>query len=226
MVLMKPLRLLIVDDHDFFRRSLMLPLQMEERIEIVGTATSGDQAIGLVRSAQPDVVLMDLNMPYLSGLAAMERITPDETGPAVLVLTGVDDADSILRAFAAGAAGYLRKDMITDELLISAIFTVANGGIFFDPKTFALLRAVLPTSQPRLVEERLRLSQLSPDQSALLRLVALGYENEQIGLELQVAPKTISNRLSQIYLLLRVSNRVQAANFALRNGLADISDTL
>lgn len=219
-------RILLVDDHDFFRRSLMLPLQMDERIEIVGTATSGDQAVGLLRSARPDVVLMDLNMPYLSGLAAMERITPAAAAPAILVLTGVDDADSILRAFAAGAAGYLRKDMLTDEMLVSAIFTVASGGIFLDPKTFSLLRAVFPASQPRLVEERLRLTQLSPDQTALLRLVALGYENEQIGLELQVAAKTVSNRLSQIYLQLRISNRVQAANFALRNGLVDISDTL
>ena len=223
---MKPLRLLVVDDHDFFRRSLMFPLQMEARIEVVGTATSGDQAVGLVRSARPDVVLMDLNMPYLSGLAAMERITPDEAAPAVLVLTGVDDGDSVLRAFAAGAAGYLRKDMITDEMLVSAIFTVASGGIFLDPKTFAVLRAVLPTSHPRLVEERLRLSRLSPDESALLRYVALGYDNDQIGLKLQIAAKTASNRLSQIYLHLRVGNRVQASNLALRNGLVDINDTL
>lgn len=223
---MEPCRILLVDDHDFFRRSLMLPLQMEERIAIVGTATSGDQAIGLVRSARPDVVLMDLNMPYLSGLAAMERITPQDHAPAILVLTGLDDGDSVLRAFAAGAAGYLRKDMITDEMLISAIFTVASGGIFLDPKTFSLLRAVLPTSQPRLVEERLRLSRLSTDESALLRFVALGYDNDQIGLELQVAAKTISNRLSQMYLKLCVANRVQAANLALRNGLVDINDTL
>ena len=223
---MNPVRLLLVDDHDFFRRSLMLPLQMVERIEIVGTATSGDQAIGLVRSARPDVVLMDLNMPYLSGLAAMERITPQEHAPAILVLTGVDDGDSVLRAFAAGAAGYLRKDMITDEMLVGAIFTVASGGIFLDPKTFALLRAVLPASHPRLVEERQRLSQLSPDGSALLRYVALGYDNDQIGLKLNVASKTISNRLSQIYLQLHIGNRVQASNFALRNGLVDINDTL
>lgn len=223
---MEPCRILLVDDHDFFRRSLMLPLQMDERIKIVGTATSGDQAIGLVRSARPDVVLMDLNMPYLSGLAAMERMRPQQSAPAILVLTGVDDGESVLRAFAAGAAGYLRKDMITDDLLISAIFTVASGGIFLDPKTFALLRSTFPASHPRLAEERLRLLQLSPDESALLRFVALGYNNDQIGLKLQVSAKTISNRLSQTYLKLSVGNRVQAANFALRNGLVDINDTL
>lgn len=223
---MSTIKLLIVDDHDFFRRSLLLPLEMEERIAIVGTATSGDQAVTLARALQPDVVLMDLNMPYLSGLAAMERITPQAHAPAILVLTGVDDADSILRAFAAGASGYLRKDSISDEMLLSAIFTVASGGVFLDAKTFALLRAILPPSQPALVEERQRLVQLAPDEVELLRLVAQGYDNDQIGLQLQAAPKTISNRLGQLYLRLQVSNRVQAANFALRNGLVALAETV
>ncbi|MBX3000056.1 MAG: response regulator transcription factor [Caldilineaceae bacterium] len=222
---MVAVRLLIVDDHDFFRRSLLLPLEMEERIGIVGTATSGDQAVTLTRTLQPDVVLMDLNMPYLSGLAAMERITPRDAAPAILVLTGADDGDSVLRALAAGARGYLRKDSITDELLISAIFTVASGGIFLDAKTFSLLRASLPPSQPALIEERQRLSQLSPDDVELLRLVALGFDNDQIGLQLQVAPKTISNRLSHLYLRLGVPNRVRAANFALRNGIVALQET-
>lgn len=137
---MSTIKLLIVDDHDFFRRSLMLPLERDPRIEIVGTATSGDQAITLARSLGPDVVLMDLNMPYLSGLAATERITPQAHAPAILVLTGADDADSILRAFAAGASGYLRKDMISDEMLIGAILTVACGGVFLDARSFAQIK--------------------------------------------------------------------------------------
>ena len=222
---MSIIKLLIVDDHDFFRRSLLLPLEMEERIALVGTATSGDQAVTLTRTLQPDVVLMDLNMPYLSGLAAIERITPRDAAPAILVLTGADDGDSVLRSLAAGARGYLRKDSITDELLISAIFTVASGGIFLDVKTFSLLQASLPPSQPALVEERRRLAQFSPDDVELLRLVTLGLDNDQIGLQLQVAPKTISNRLSQIYLRLQITNRVQAANFALRNGLVALHET-
>lgn len=222
---MLPIRLLIVDDHDFFRRSLLLPLEEEARITLVGTATSGDQAVTLTRSLQPDVVLMDLNMPYLSGLAAMERITPKDAAPAILVLTGADDGESVLRAFAAGAKGYLRKDMISDDLLISAILTVAAGGIFVDAKTFSLLRVHFPASQPVLVEERKRLAYLSADDAALLRLVALGLDNDQIGQQLQVSPKTISNRLSQIYLRLGVDNRVRAANFALRHGLLALGET-
>ena len=220
------IKLLIVDDHDFFRRSIMLPLEAEAGIEIMGTATSGDQAITLSRSLRPDVILMDLNMPYLSGLAAIERIAPQERAPAILVLTGVDDAQSVLNAFAAGAQGYLRKDQITDELLLSAIFTVASGGVFLDARTFAQLRSSFPASQPRVAEEYRQRVQLNPEEQGLLRCVALGYDNEQIGQQLQITPKTVSNRLGQLYLRLQVSNRVQAANFALRNGLVKLSDTL
>jgi DNA-binding NarL/FixJ family response regulator len=220
---MFPVRLLIVDDHAFFRRSLLLPLEIEESIEIVGTATSGDQAISLARSLRPDVILMDLNMPYLSGLTATERIAPQDDAPAILVLTGVDDAQSVRDAFAAGARGYLRKDMISDELLLSAIFTVASGGFFVDPKTFGLLKIALLNSATRPLP--VPAVEISAEERMLLRLVALGYENDQIADHLSITPKTVSNRLSQLYLRLQVSNRVQAATFALRAGLATLRET-
>ena len=135
---MAPIKLLVVDDHDFFRRSIMPPLERESAFQILGTATSGEQAIDLCHRLRPDVMLMDLNMPDLSGLAAMRRLNARQGTPAILVLTGADDPQSVADAFAAGARGYLRKDMITDELLVSAIFAVASGGFFMDAKTFAL----------------------------------------------------------------------------------------
>lgn len=203
----------------------MLPLQEEEGVEITGVATDGDQAITLARKVRPDVILMDLNMPYLSGLAAMERIMPQERAPAVLVLTGLADAQSAMDAFAAGAKGYLRKDMITDELLLNGIFTVACGGVFVDATTFDLMRNSLPAGSSRVAEDTQRLPQLTAEERALLRYVALGYDNVQIAQQLQIAPKTVSNRLSQLYLRLQVTNRVQAANFALRSGLVDLRET-
>ena len=223
---MPPIKLLIVDDHDFFRRSIMPPLEMEAGFEILGTATSGEEAITLCHSLRPDVVLMDLNMPYLSGLAAMQRLGPRQGGLAILVLTGVDDPQSVNDAFTAGARGYLRKDMITDDLLVSAILTVASGGIFLDAHTFALLRHSRLANQPLGVDEHLlRQAQLTSDESAILRFVGLGYDNEQIGEQLQITPKTVSNRLSQLYTRLDVSNRVQAATLALRSGLVDLKET-
>ncbi len=140
---MAPIKLLVVDDHDFFRRSIMPPLEAEPGFQILGSATSGEQAIALCASLRPDVVLMDLNMPDLSGLTAMRRLNTRQGTPAILVLTGADDPQSITDAFAAGAQGYLRKDRITDELLVSAIFTVASGGVFMDAQTFALFGGLM-----------------------------------------------------------------------------------
>ncbi|MCL4833674.1 MAG: response regulator transcription factor [Caldilineaceae bacterium] len=138
---MASIRLLIVEDHDFFRRTIALLLGTEERIEIVGAVASGAEAIRLVSALRPDVVLMDLNLPDTPGLVVIGEVTSYDDAPAVLVLTGADEVENVLWAFAAGAAGYLRKEMVGEELLVSAIFTVACGGVFLDPKTFARLRA-------------------------------------------------------------------------------------
>lgn len=138
---MTTVRLLIVEDHDFFRRTISLLLEIEARIEIVGAAASAEQAIPLVHSLHPDVVLMDLNLPGLSGLGIIEKIVSSSHAPAILVLTGADDFESLQRSFAAGAHGFLSKEVVTEELLISAIFTVACGGVFLDARTFDLLRS-------------------------------------------------------------------------------------
>lgn len=142
---MAKIRVLIVEDHDFFRRTIALLLEMEGRIEIVGAVASGEQAIRLVSTLRPDAILMDLKLPNLSGLAVIEEIASSDGIPAILVVTGADDVESVLRAFAAGARGYLRKEMVGEELLISAIFTVVYGGIFLDVKTFMLLKTTFPS---------------------------------------------------------------------------------
>lgn len=222
---MELLRLLIVDDHSFFVRSLLPPLKESPAIEIVGIAASGDEAISLTHSLRPDVITMDLNMPYLSGLTAMERLEERGAMPGVLVLTGLDDPVQVWNAFAVGAKGFLRKDQITDELLLSAIFTVGAGGIFLDPPTFALLRTTFPADSDTAAVERQALELLAADDLVILRLVAIGRENHEIGQILHLSPKTVSNRLSRIYALLSIPNRVAAATFALRAGLLQLSDT-
>ncbi|RME57004.1 MAG: DNA-binding response regulator [Caldilineae bacterium] len=218
------IRLLIVDDHAFFVRSLMPPLEEDERIEIVGVARSGDEALALARSLRPDVITMDLNMPYLSGLAAMERLEERGRLPGVLVLTGVDEPSTVWAAFAAGARGFLRKDQITDELLLSGIYTVASGGVFLDPQTFRTLQAGFPATPEKWDAETARVAGLSPEDQALLRYVALGLDNMEIAARLHLSPKTVSNRLSLIYRRLGVASRSQAILMALRAGLARLSD--
>lgn len=139
---MAVLKLLIVDDHDFFRRSILLPLDAAGTIEVVGSALSGEQAVSLCHDLCPDVVLLDLNMSPLSGLATLAQMITQDCPPAILVLTVRDDRESIVQAFGLGARGYLRKDVLTDELLLNAIFTVASGGVFIDATTFGTLKAV------------------------------------------------------------------------------------
>ncbi len=203
----------------------MPPLEEEPAIQIVGVATSGHEALALAGALQPDVITMDLNMPYLSGLAAMERLEERDRMPGVLILTGLDDPAQVWNAFAAGARGFLRKDAITDELLLSAIFTVGSGGIFLDSSTFELLRASFPASAESAGQTRQSLVRLSSQDKAILRYVALGRENHEIGQLLDLNPKTISNRLSRIYALIGIPNRVAAATFALRAGLLDLYET-
>lgn len=136
---MATVRLLIVEDHDFFRHTIRLLLEADERIAVVGMAASGEEAIALAESQRPDVVLLDLNLASGSGLAVMQKLSVSSGRPLVLVLTGADDAQSLRGAFVAGARGYLCKDQVTDDLLISAIFAVVHGGVFVDARTFALL---------------------------------------------------------------------------------------
>jgi DNA-binding NarL/FixJ family response regulator len=143
---MATIRLLIVEDHDFFRRTIALLLETEARIVVVGSVASGEQALGLVDSLRPDIVLLDLNLPELSGLATIEQIGARADAPAILVLTGAEDVESVVRAFAAGVRGYLRKEMVGDELLLCAILTVVCGGIFLDATTFALLQSTFSAS--------------------------------------------------------------------------------
>jgi DNA-binding NarL/FixJ family response regulator len=132
-------RLLIVDDNDFFVRSILPPLQMDEQLEIVGAVASGQDALALVADLHPDVVLLDLNMSGLHGLAVTAHLNRQPHAPKILILSGADDAHSAQGAFAAGVRGYLRKDQISDDLLVSAIFAVAHGGVFVDMQTFAIL---------------------------------------------------------------------------------------
>ena len=128
----------------------MLPLEADAGSRSCGPPPPASRRSPSATDLRPDVILMDMDMPYLSGLATMERITSQEHVQAILVLTGVDDAESVLDAFAAGTQGYLREDQITDELLISAIFAVASGGVFLDACTFAQFRGSFLASRPRL----------------------------------------------------------------------------
>ena len=193
-------RVLVVDDHPLFRDGLTGLLATVPDIEVVGTAADGDSAVRHSAELAPDVVLMDLTMPGLPGLEAIRRIVALDPAPAVLVLTMVDDDDTVTAAMRIGARGYLLKGAVQEEVL-AAVRTVAAGG------------AVIGAGAARgfLAGGRGPAADLTAREAEVLALLADGRSNAEIGRELGVSLKTVQNHVSHVLAKLQVRDRTQAA---------------
>ena len=193
---------LVVDDHPLFREGLAGLLATVEDVEVVGSAGDGESAVRRTLELRPNVVLMDLNLPGVPGLEATRRIIAGTTETAVLVLTMVDDDDSVTAALQVGARGYVLKGAAQEEVL-AAIRAVAAGGAVFGP---GVAERVLsgrrgPGGNPDLTER----------EAEVLALVAQGRSNMQIAVELGVSLKTVQNHVSRVLTKLQVADRTQAA---------------
>jgi DNA-binding NarL/FixJ family response regulator len=210
-------RVLLVDDHDLFRTGLRTLLEAEG-VDVVGEARNGSDAVGEIRTLAPDVVVMDLNMPGISGVEATAKITMFAPLTRVLVLSASDQDADVMDAIVAGACGYLLKEASIDELL-AGIRAAAAGESLISPaiasKVLQRLRAAGPSAR-----EDSTASELSDRELQVLRLIANGQDNAQIAAELHISPKTVKNHISNILMKLQIENRIQAAVFAVRSGLA------
>jgi DNA-binding NarL/FixJ family response regulator len=210
------LRVLLVDDHDLFRTGLRNLLE-EQGVQIVGEAANGHDAIRCVREFAPDVVVMDLNMPGMSGVDATREITSLAPLTRVVVLTISDQDDDVMDAIVAGACGYLVKDSSIQEL-IRGITSAAIGESLISPpiaaKVLQRMRAVTVDQGA----ERIR-GELSDRELEVLRLIANGKDNSQIAEALHISPKTVKNHISNILMKLQIENRIQAAVYAVRSGI-------
>ena len=191
---------LVVDDHPLFRDGLAGLLATVDDVEVVGSAGEGEVAVRLSAELSPDVVLMDLNMPGLPGLEAIRRIVRLPDAPAVLVLTMVDDDDSVAAAMQVGARGYLLKGAVQEEVL-AALRTVAGGGAVFGAG--AARRFLSGGGRP--------VADLTEREAQVLALVADGRSNPEIAREIGVSLKTVQNHVSHVLAKLQVSDRTQAA---------------
>ena len=221
---MSSIRVLIADDHQLFRRGLRQVCELDGRFEVVGEAENGQQAVEMVRSLQPDVVLMDIEMPILNGVRATSAIISENPAVCVIILTIYQEDKHVFEAIRAGAQGYLLKD-VEEEILIEAIQTVHRGEALIDPHVAAIVLDEfrrIGGREPEIVEAE-EIAQLAETEMDILRLVAQGADNRTIAEQLSLAEKTVSNRLSDIYQKLHVSNRTQAALYALRQGWAPLS---
>ena len=204
------IRVLIADDHEVVRRGLIMFLALDAQIEIVGEAADGAEAVALARELRPDVVLMDLLMPLLDGIAATLAIRSELPDTEVIALTSVLEDASVVGAVRAGAIGYLLKDTQADALR-AAIKAAANGQVQLSPEAaMRLMREV------RAPEAREALTQRETD---VLRLVAEGRSNKDIAYALGVGEQTIKTHVSNLLSKLGVQRRTQAALHALRIGL-------
>ncbi len=204
-------RLLLVDDHELVRAGLRTFLGLQPDIEVVGEAASGEQALALVPRLAPDIVLLDLVLPGLSGLEVVRRLRAAHPAVKVIVLTSYAGEESVLPAVRAGVAGYLLKDVGPAELA-DAVRAVHAGGASLDPGVAAtVLRDV---SAPRPADA------LTPREREVLRLIARGRSNRLIARDLALSEKTVKAHVSAVLAKLGVTDRTQAALYAVRHDLA------
>jgi DNA-binding NarL/FixJ family response regulator len=211
------LRVLLVDDHDLFRTGLRNLLE-EQGVQIVGEAQAGSEALRFVRELAPDVVIMDLNMPGMSGVEATRHITGVAPLTRVLVLTISDQDADVMDAILAGACGYLLKDSSIQEL-IAGIRAAAIGESLISPNIASkVLQRVRASSTSPEIAEAIR-AELSDREIEVLKLIANGKDNAMIAGELHISPKTVKNHISNILMKLQIDNRIQAAVYAVRSGI-------
>jgi DNA-binding NarL/FixJ family response regulator len=211
------LRVLLVDDHDLFRTGLRNLLE-EQTVQVVGEAADGDQAVRMVRELAPDVVVMDLNMPGMSGVEATRQVTSLAPLTRVVVLTISDQDDDVMNAILAGACGYLMKDSSIQDLM-QGIRAAAVGESLISPHIAAkVLQRMRATGTSEQDAATIR-AELSDREIEVLKLIANGKDNAQIAGELHISPKTVKNHISNILMKLQIDNRIQAAVYAVRSGI-------
>jgi len=212
------LQILIADDHQLFRDGIRTLLLAAPDMQLVGEAETGDQAVSLTGQLQPDVVLMDIQMPGINGIEATRQIVHDSPHVAVLMVTMFDDDHSVFSAMRAGARGYVLKGAKHEDML-RAIRAAGNGEAIFSPTVAARMMdffaGMRPTKLPEVFPE------LSDREREVLNLIAEGYKNPEIAEELVLSPKTVRNHVSNILSKLQVADRAQAILKAREAGLGN-----
>jgi DNA-binding NarL/FixJ family response regulator len=220
------IRVLVADDHPVFRRGMRAILGAEPDTELVGEATDGEEAISLALELQPDVILMDLNMPKVTGIEATQRILEANPNVAILMLTMFEDDKSVFAAMRAGAHGYVLKGADGAETL-RAIHAAASGEAIFSPTITQRLTEYFATPRrDHMTSSDQIFSNLTEREHEILSLMAEGYTNNAIASRLYLSPKTVRNYVSSIFTKLQVSDRSQAIVHARKTGLGTRGDAL
>lgn len=208
--------ILIVDDHAIVRQGLRTYLDLQPDMEVVGEAADGRQAVEMARDLLPDIVLMDLVMPNMDGVEATRAVTAASPSTRVIVLTSFSEDEQVFASIKAGAQGYLMKDVLPQEL-VRAIRTVSRGEAQLDPEIARKLMHEFSNPQPARPKHDLTERELE-----VLRLISQGKSNKDISEELVLSEKTVKTHVSNILQKLHLSDRTQAAVYALRQKIVDV----
>jgi two-component system, NarL family, response regulator LiaR len=211
--LQRRIRVVIADDHEMVRRGIAMTLRAEPDIDVVGEADSGRAALGLATAAAPDVVLLDIQMSDMDGITAATAIRAAAPGVAVVILSSYSDDARVYAALRAGVSGYLLKEL-SAEALVAAVRGAARGEPQLHPKIARrLMDRMAPPADP--------IAQLSQREQEVLRLVAAGRSNKEIGADLGLSENTVKTYIREILSKLGVADRTQAALLAVRYGLVN-----
>jgi two-component system response regulator NreC len=230
---MKKIRLMLVDDHEVVRVGLKTFLQTQDDFDVVAEASNGEEAISRAMEIHPDVILMDITMPGVDGLEATRRLRILSPKSLILALTVHDDKQYFMQMLAAGASGYITKQAAGDDL-IAAIHTIFAGNVFLQPALARWLledyqRLARQTSMQPMVQTEMDsanvigLDVLSLRERQVLELVAHGSNNQQIGQQLELSPKTIARHRERIMHKLKMHSRTELVKFAIRTGLVQLN---
>jgi two-component system, NarL family, response regulator LiaR len=212
----QPIGVIIADDHEIVRRGLRMTILGEADMNLLGEATNGNEALALVERTRPDVLLLDIHMPELDGIATTTRLRASQPQLAILMLTSYTDDARLYGALRAGASGYLLKEMSGDDL-VAAIRGAARGLPQLHPSIARrLMERAVPPEDP--------LAQLTQRERDVLRLIARGLSNKEIGHSLDLTEQTVKGYVRDMLGKLEVADRTQAALLAVRYGLVSPDD--
>ncbi len=215
---MNEIKVMIADDHSMVRQGLKQIIELEQDIKVIAQASNGEETITTALETNPDIILMDINMPKLNGIQAISKLKEKGCNSKVIVLTIHTDKEYLIKTLQLGASGYVLKDADAD-LLIRAIYSVYRGGSFVQPTmTTDIIKDLTKTTSYGLGNKKNK-SVLTQRELEVLSLISKGMLNKEIAAELFVSEKTVKNHVSNIFKKLHVSDRTQAAIYALKNDL-------
>lgn len=209
--------ILIADDHSMIREGLKQLIELEEELKVIGLANDGKEAIDKIKMLHPDVLLLDVNMPVLNGIDTLAEIKRENLDVKVIMLTIHNEGEYLIRAVELGCDGYILKESSSDELK-KAIYNVYEGKRYIQPYMAPILNSYLATRE----QNDKKLVGLTKREIQVLKLVAEGLSNRDIAKKLKISERTIKNHVSNIFKKIQVSDRTQAAVFAIKNNLTKI----